>query len=80
MYGIRRAWAALATAFSPSGWKMVCTPTGAMAIGEAYSVPKSLVDKEGKSAGLSRLGMMDQRRNAARFLSSVSRVPAEPWT
>jgi hypothetical protein len=70
--------AARAEASSPSGWRIDCTPTGAIITGAGISVPSISRERSRSETSSSIRGTMRQRRNAARFARIVSSVPAPP--
>ncbi len=72
------AAAALATATSPSGWASLSTPTGPSMIGDASSVPRTVLAYEAALTSVSIRGTIRQRRNAAAFSLTLSSLPAPP--
>ncbi len=76
--GTPAAAAALATATSPSGWASLSTPTGPSMIGDASSVPSTVLAYEAVLTSVSIRGTIRQRRNAAAFSLTLSSLPAPP--
>jgi hypothetical protein len=66
------AFAALATATSPSEWNAIWLPTGASTIGVSQTVPKSRMDRSTLETSTSRRGRIWIRENASRFARSVT--------
>ena len=78
--GSPSAAAARADAISPSGCRIVCTPTGASITGAGISVPRTVVRRSRRDTSRSMRGTIRQRRNASRFARIVSPLPAPPQT
>lgn len=83
IYGTCSAAAADVEAISPSGLKILWTPTGATAIGDGSRMPMCLSSTErsgNPEVLIKRLGMIDHFLKASWFFSVVSNVPAFPDT
>ncbi len=74
------AAAARATASSPSGCTIDCTPTGASITGAGIAVPSTDTPRSRVSTSRSIRGTISQRSNASRFARIVFSVPAPPAT
>ena len=70
--------AARAEASSPSGWRIDCTPIGAVSTGAAIVVPSTVRPSSRSETSLSMCGTIRWRANAARFSRIVSSVPDPP--
>ena len=75
-----RAAAARAEASSPSGWTIVCTPTGASRTGAGIAAPSTVVDWSRWLTSRSIRGTMRHRSKAARLARAVEVLPALPAT
>ena len=74
------AAAARATASSPSGWTIDCTPIGASSSGAGISVPATITERSRSETSRSIRGTIRQRRNASWLERMVSSRPAPPNT